>query len=263
MIELSVTIVTYKTDYNLLIGAIQSIIDENSLSYIVVADNDSGENYFNNLKLSLQHMNIDVISTHKNGGYGFGHNYAEKFCPDSKFHLIMNADIVVHKGSLKKMINYMKKESDIALLSPKILNPNGSIQYLNKRAPTVLDLFLRRILTKPLKNVRFFKRRLHHYEKRDIGYDHSYDLPLISGCFMLIVRKVFKNIKGFDESYFMYFEDFDLCKRIGVQGYRISYLSNSMVTHYWERGSAKNLKLFVSLVRSAIIYFNRWGWKLW
>ena len=73
MIDLSVTIVTYKTDYNLLIGAIQSIFDENSLSYIVVADNDSGENYFNNLKLSLQYMNVNVVSTHKNGGYGFGH----------------------------------------------------------------------------------------------------------------------------------------------------------------------------------------------
>ena len=98
---------------------------------------------------------------------------------------------------------------------------------------------------------------------RDVGYNHNYDLPLISGCFMLIVRQVFKNVKGFDESYFMYFEDFDLCKKIGDQNGRISYLSTSKVTHNWVRGSTKNFFLFLSLIRSSIIYFNRWGWKFW
>jgi len=263
MYQLTVTIVTYKTDLHLLKKALQSVIEDCFDAYLIIVDNNSGKVYFDALKENLHDFNVNLYSTKKNGGYGYGHNYAEKHCPPSRFHLVMNADIVVHKGSLIRMLDYMKKNSDISILSPKVLNPDGSLQYLNKREPTVIDIILRRLVVGFLAKINFFQRRMHYYEMRDIGYDTNYNLTLASGCFMLFDRKSFIKAKGFDEVFFMYFEDFDLSKRIIEFGGRIAYFSDSQVTHYWERSSSKNFFLFMSLIKSSIIYFNRWGWKLW
>jgi GT2 family glycosyltransferase len=261
--ELTVTIVTFKTDLSKLKEAIESVLSEINSVFVIVADNDSGEDYFNALRHCLSNSYVNVLSTKRNGGYGFGHNYAERNCPPSSFHLVMNADVLIHDGALNKMIDYMKKNPSISILAPKVLNPDGSLQYLNKREPTLLDFILRRIFIGPLREISFVKKRLNYFEMRDIGYDNNYDLNRISGCFMLFDRTFFQKVNGFDENFFMYFEDFDLCRRISDVGGRISFISNVSITHYWERGSSKDLKLFISLVKSMVIYFNKWGWKFW
>ncbi len=263
MIELTVTIVTYNTDLDVLQNAINSILGETEDLFIVVADNNSDKGYYSKLIKQLRHNKIKVVRTELNGGYGYGHNYAESYCVHSKYHLIMNADIVVHEGSLNKMLDYMKNNNDIAILFPKVLNPDGSIQFLNKREPTLIDVALRRMIPNFLSKSKIIKRRMAYYEMRDIGYESNYDLPLVSGCFMLFDRNFFKKVQGFDESFFMYFEDFDICKRVSEAGGRISYIYSASITHFWERGSSKNVNLFLSLIRSMVLYFNKWGWRLW
>ena len=263
MVELTVTIVTYNTDIDLLHSAINSVVDSKSDVSIVVADNSENDLYHSLLKQQqFGSDKVKVVRTGFNGGYGYGHNYAEKHCPDSKYHLVMNADVVIHANSLDKMLQQMR-DSDISILSPKVLNIDGIIQYLNKREPALIDLVLRRATPSMFLDNKIIKKRMDFYEMRDVGYNSSYDLPLVSGCFMLFARDTFRKVDGFDERYFMYFEDFDICKKVSQAGGRITYMHNASITHFWERGSAKNFGLFVSLVKSMVLYFNKWGWKLW
>ena len=80
LIELTVTIVTYNTDLDVLQNAINSILGETEDLFIVVADNNSDKGYYSKLIKQLRHNKIKVVRTELNGGYGYGHNYAESYC---------------------------------------------------------------------------------------------------------------------------------------------------------------------------------------
>ncbi len=160
------------------------------------------------------------------------------------------------------MIQYMEEHKDTVLLAPKVVYPDGNIQYLNKRKPTVLDIILRRIVPNYLSKINIIKKRMDYYEMRDKDHDSIFNLDIASGCFMLLRRGVFQKANGFDEIYFMYFEDFDLSRKLSKYG-KLVYYPKCKITHHWERGSKKNIYLFASLVRSACLYFNKWGWRIW
>ncbi len=153
----------------------------------------------------------------------------------------------------------MDRNPDIGITCPKVLNEDGSIQLLNKRYPTVYDLFIRRFLPQKLHGM--FKNRLAWYETRDIGYETIHDVEFMSGCFMFCRTDVLKTLGGFDDRYFMYFEDCDLGQKFQKAGYRTVYFPDATVTHLWERASHKSLKMACVLIVNMFRYFNKWGWK--
>src|SRR3990167_4773220 len=95
---------------------------------------------------------------------------------------------------------------------------------------------------------------------RDIGYDHIYDVPFLSGAFMFCRTNLLKKVGGFDPGYFLYFEDADLCRRV-QKTHRTVYCPATSVTHYWQRSAHKQWKFGWIFMRSAWRYFNRWGYK--
>ena len=97
-------------------------------------------------------------------------------------------------------------------------------------------------------------------EMRDVGYDHIYDVPLLSGSFMFCRTALLRKLRGFDPKYFLYFEDFDLCRRV-QETHRTVYNPYSSVIHFWKRASHINLVFTYYFMRSAFLYFNRWGYK--
>ena len=117
---------------------------------------------------------------------------------------------------------------------PKILYPNGDLQYLCKLLPTPIDLIFRRFFP------HFYKKAglLSRYELRDSGYDHTMMVPSLSGCFMLLRSGVLRRVGGFDEKFFMYLEDVDLCRRIGKIAETV-YYPDVTVFHEFSKGSYK------------------------
>ena len=85
------------------------------------------------------------------------------------------------------------------------------------------------------------------------------EVPSLSGCFMFMRCSVLKQVGGFDERYFMYAEDLDLCRRIGEVSKTIFYPKVSII-HEYGKGSYKNKKLLKYHIISVIKYFNKWGW---
>jgi GT2 family glycosyltransferase len=255
MFDCTASIVTYKNPPDMIRNTIKSLLSCSLNSVIHVVDNSPTEV----LKSSLEDLPVQYHFCGSNSGYGRGHNRALRECFESKYHIITNPDITLAPSTIETLYRYMKDNPDIGIVSPKVLNEDGSVQYLNKRYPTVFDMFSRRFIPKSLHSL--IKYRLNRYEMKDVGYEDICDVECISGCFMFCRTEILRAVDGFDDRYFMYFEDFDLSRKIQQIGCRTVYYPLVTVTHLWERASHKNIKMTFVFIANMSRYFNKWGWK--
>jgi len=257
-IDVTVSLVSYNQRFDLE-RLLPSLVPATSLvqSEILLVGNRStdGTNEFVQHNFPI----IQILSNPNRAGYGENHNLnLQRAC--GRYFVIMNSDMQVTDDVFFRLRDYMEVHPEIGILSPKILNGDGSIQGLNKRYPTLLDLFLRGFVPRYVQS--FFRRRMDYYEMRDIGYDHSYDVPFLSGAFMFCRTDLLKSLNGFDSSYFLYFEDADLCRRV-QRTHRTVYYPNVSVTHFWKRSAHVNWVYTYYFLKSALQYFGRWGYKLY
>lgn len=238
-------------------------------SEILLVDNCSSDSTVDFIEKKFS----DVVLTKNKTQMGYGANQNQNIKKaKGKFILLMNPDMVVPLNLFSTIINFMESNHDAVVITCKICNSDGSCQYLNKREPAIIDLFVRRFFPKirqiPSKRVphifqkiqNIIKQRLDLYEMRDVGYDKVVDVPFISGSFMFSRAFAIKEHNGFDERFFMYFEDVDLCRRLRAK-YRLLYCPYVSVIHRWERASHKSLKWTIIFALSALKYFNKWGFK--
>ncbi|TGY05112.1 glycosyltransferase [Muribaculum sp. NM65_B17] len=192
-----------------------------------------------------------------NLGYGSGHNVAIRKSIEmgSDYHVVLNPDIYWNDNVIERLCEFMDANSDCGLVMPKIVYPSGETQHLCKLLPSPMDLIGRRFI--PIKS--YQKKHDYQYELHWTGYDSIMEVPSLSGCFMFMRCSVLKHIGGFDERYFMYAEDLDLCRRIGEVS-RTMFYPNVVVVHEYEKGSYKSGKLLKYHVASIVKYFNKWGW---
>ncbi|MGC9975264.1 MAG: glycosyltransferase [Syntrophales bacterium] len=191
-------------------------------------------------------------------GYGQNHNINLSLA-SGRYFVVMNVDITVEHDVFSCLSDYLDKDPTVGIVSPKILNEDGTIQGLNKRYPTIFDLFLRRFV--PPFVQRHFQQRLDHYEMRDVGYDHEYDVPFLSGAFMFCRTDLMRFLHGFDIDFFLYFEDVDLCRRV-QRTHRTVYYPGVSITHFWRRRAQIRWIYTYYFCRSASRYFHKWGYKL-
>lgn len=173
----------------------------------------------------------------------------------------LNTDISWHSGTFEKACTYMNVNSEYALLVPKIINPDGTTAYLCKKNPTVLALLSRRFIPNFIKS-----KSLIRYDREfcmvDFDYSMIIEAPYLSGCCMITRSSAFLAVGGFDEKFFLYLEDADLTRRLQVVG-RCIHAPFISITHEWQRGSYRSLKLMFHNIYSAFIYFKKWSWQLY
>jgi GT2 family glycosyltransferase len=192
-----------------------------------------------------------------NPGYGAAHNLAidAAIAAGRRYHVVMNPDIRFSADVLPRMFAYMERHPDIGLLAPRVHYPNGLPQHLCKLLPNPVDLLVRRFCP-PLHRL---SGRMARYELHGTGYGRVMDVPALSGCFMLLRLATVQQVGAFDPGYFMYFEDVDLSRRIGTVA-RTVYYPQASIVHDYAKESYRNLHLMRCHIRSAIRYFNKWGW---
>ena len=253
----SISIVTYNND-KVIKKCLQNIFkNTNNTDFeLIIVDNNSSDSTVSIIEKDFK--NVRLIKNNRNIGFGAAHNIAIKL-GRGKYHLVLNPDIIFTENAVEKLLNFMEKNPDVGLVSPKILFPNGSIQYLCRRLPSLFDFIIIRFMPKFIR--KFFQARIDYYEMRQAGYNKIMDVLFLTGAFMLIRSSVLDKIGGFDENFFMYFEDIDLCRRIKKISRTVFYPHTSVI-HLWEGGTRKNFQLLLISIRSAIYYFNKWGWKL-
>jgi GT2 family glycosyltransferase len=252
---ISSSIVLYNTDQSQLLRLLDCIVLSNAVDRLILVDNSHirlDSNLFYSPKVTYFH-------TGKNLGYGAGHNIAlrQAIQDGADFHFVLNPDIYFQPDALDEMLDRMRQDISIGQLMPKVIYPDGSLQYLCKLIPTPLDLFFRRFLCGPIKKIA--RKQAEHFELRFTGYQHEMDVPYLSGCFMLFRTSALKEIGLFDERFFMYAEDVDITRRMHAK-YRTIFYPNAVIVHEHARESYKITKMFWVHIINVIRYFNKWGW---
>lgn len=204
------------------------------------------------------HDNIEYISVDENIGFGSAHNRViNKIKSLSKYHLILNPDVYFEHDVIPNLIQELEKDSSLAMIAPRVLFPDKKHQYSCRRYPSFAELFARRfVFLKP-----FFKAVIFKGTYRDKDLNIPFYAEYITGCFHLYKTDDFVNLKGFDEQYFLYMEDVDICKKIDALGKNKLYYPREEIIHLLKQGSSKNIRLFFIHIYSMIKYFMKWGFK--
>ena len=250
---ISVSLVTYNTPYDEIKDLILSVLSLHDVIFFII-DNSPG----NSIESYLPKAdNLFFIDNEKNIGFGSAHNISidKAINMGSDYHLVLNPDVTIPGGTVEKMIAFMDENPNVGLVMPKVLYPDGRVQMLPKLLPSPWSIVKRRLyLPLKLKNI-----LLQNYELRNISDEFATEVPIISGCFSLFRTSVFKTAGKYDERFFMYFEDFDISRRINKY-FKTIYLPNVFVHHGYEAGARRNLRLLRIFIISFLRYFNKWGW---
>jgi GT2 family glycosyltransferase len=253
MKDLSASIVVYKNAVEILEKTIQSFLRSTLDSKLYIVDNSPTDR----LKALVNDPRIVYRFNNKNVGFGAAHNTVlREILNETNYHIILNPDVYFEEGVIQKLYAFMDQHSEIGQVMPKVLYPDGRLQPLCKLLPTPQTLIKRRFFN-------FYKSSLerenYRYELRFSGYDKIMDVPFLSGCFMFLRTEALKKVGLFDERFFLYTEDADLSRRIHKH-YRTVYFPQATIYHHYQRGSYRNFWLTWCNIKSAIRYFNKWGW---
>ncbi|MAI94750.1 MAG: hypothetical protein CME45_07045 [Halieaceae bacterium] len=266
--NLSVGIVTYKTNKDHLkkcLGHLSQAVDSakksgliNGFEVILISNSPSTDQLKEMFRKNDYYLPIRIIENTKNTGFATAQNQILETI-SSDVHLILNPDAFLDKDSITEGLKLYLLQKNIALLG--FFGQDGSKEpvHLAKRYPTVLALIVRGLPTLRLR--RFFKPQLDRYEYRDKCFKEPQEVTMISGCAVLANVSVLKNIGGFDQRFFLYFEDFDLSLRAAEHG-KILCSGASKVTHLGGRTSSRGALMIFYFIRSAIQFYRRHGLKL-
>ena len=252
--KITASIVLYHNKKEQLEKAIKSFLDTKLHVKLYLIDNSSNDNLKELEKIDER---IEYIFNNANLGYGKAHNIAmqKSIESDTPYHLVLNPDVYFENEVLEELFGYMQKHKDVGNIIPQVLYPNREVQYLAKLLPTPIDLIFRRFV--PFKNWK--EKRNEKFELRFSEYKNIANIPSLSGCFMFLRTSVLKDVGLFDENIFMYLEDTDLNRRIHSK-YKTIFYPKVSIVHEYAKESYVNKKLLAYHIKSAIYYFNKWGW---
>lgn len=257
---LNISIVLYRPKWEQeVLPLVAELLRVKNLNRLYLLDNSEKEWLRAHVDMQKAHTSskkLCYMAMDTNMGYGRAHNVAlrESAYHKTEFHLVMNSDIRVKAEDIDAMHDFMLMNPQVGQLMPKVLNPDGTQQYLAKRLPSPLDVFGRRFLPK-----RWIEKRNARFELRDLDLTRPVNAPYLSGCFMMLRTKAAVEAGLFDERYFMYPEDIDLTRTIH-RNYLTLYYPEWCIVHAHARDSYKDKHMLRIHIQNLCLYFNKWGW---
>lgn len=237
MKKLTISIVNYNGGQYLLscLSSLEKVREEVELDVFVV-DNASSDGSLESAKNKFP--NVSYVSNKENLGFGKAHNLVLKKAK-TPYLLTLNPDCEVMPETLEYLIDFMEKNPDVGVCSPKVEKADGSLDMASHRGfPTPLASFLYYFLKND---------RVYHLTNRDMTKVHEVDS--VVGAFMLIRKSVLDKVGYFDEDYFLYGEDIDLCFRIKKSGFKVMYVPEVKAIHV--KGTSSGIKEHSKLDSSA------------
>lgn len=265
--ELSFIIVNYHSRQKAEV-CINSILKaaEGKLDYeVILVENASGEDLSALVKLSPR---IKLVVSEKNRGMGGGNNIGLATA-SGEYAFVLNPDTIIKDEAPFLLLNYLKSHPEVGIVGPKLLNTDGSLQYSCARFPSFFMPILRRTFLG-----KYFPQLRNHFQM----YDFDHNSPRSVGWLMgsaLMFRREYSLSSGelfrlqFDERYFMYFEDVDICRSSWDKGLAVVYLPQAVLVHDHARASARH-SWYVAFFRDRLTrthicswlkYTAKWGFK--
>ncbi len=249
---ISASIVLYKEDTYELSKTIDCFLKTPLDKRLFLIDNSPTDL----LRQNVNHPDIEYHFVGNNIGFGAGHNtIITKIKELSNYHLILNPDVTFESSVIPELIRIIEEHKDISVVAPKVLFPNGDHQFSCRKFPSFFELIIRRLVfLKP-----FFRSIIGKGEYRNRDLSKPFYVDCLTGCFQLFRTADFVKVNGFDERYFLYMEDIDICRRIDKIDKKKLYYPHEKIYHTLDRGSSKKFKLFLYHSFSVFQYFYKWG----
>jgi GT2 family glycosyltransferase len=261
--DISIVIVNYKSR-DLTLNCLRSIkaADWSSLDYeIIVIDNYSADLSSDDLGPFSE---IKYIMNGRNLGYGAASNQGVREAR-GKYIVIMNPDIVVARDTFIKLFDFMENNSYIGLVGPRQFNPDGTVQNTCFRWPRLLTPLYRRT---PLGKTKLAQEDLDRFLYKDYNNDRPKEVDWLLGSFLFCRAQALRQVGAFDQRFFLYFEDTDLCKSLWQAGWRVVHNPGTWVIHNHQRQSARTpwYKFFIDKaswhhLASWAKYLRKWKGK--
>ncbi len=253
-VDISIIIVNYnvKEFAANLLSSLEKAKDNFRLETFLV-DNASSDGSVSYLK--RRYPEVTYIENRENTGFGKANNQAITQAK-GRYTLLINPDTIVRQNTLKVMHEHMENHPETAAAGCKMLNPDGTFAPESRRAVPTPMTALWKILGLP---------KLFPSSKRFSAYylggedENKQDrVPVLSGAFMFFRTGVLKEIGGFDEQFFMYGEDIDLCYRVRQNGWEIDYVPQTSIIHYKGESTKKeNLDYVVTFNKAIYLFFRK------
>ncbi|OFX18131.1 MAG: hypothetical protein A2Z18_04225 [Armatimonadetes bacterium RBG_16_58_9] len=235
--DLTVSIVNWNTASELR-GCLESVLGQGgSISFEVIVVDNASSNGSAQMVASEFGDRVRLITNGTNLGFGAAQNQAMKMS-HGRCVLLLNPDCrLLSDDVMERMMRFMDDNADVGMLGPKILNPDGSLQYSARRFPTMFAaVFRHTLLGKLFPNNRFVR----DYMMTDWDHNETRDVDWLSGSALMVRREMFESIGLLDERFFMYLEDVDWCKRAHSGGWRVVYFPMVAVSHRIGSASDQN-----------------------
>jgi len=241
--ELTIIVVNYNCRLivqNCIYSILQNV--KNIQYEVIVVDNNSNDNSL--ILIEKNFKDCILIRNDKNNGFAKAVNQGFKIAK-GEILLILNPDVKILPASIEKAIHFLEDNPNVAILLPKLLNPDGSLQYSCRTFYDLPTILLRRTFLKKI-----FPNHSKIKEHLMLNYDHEKprEVDWGLGACMFIRKNAIEDVNLMDERFFLYFEDVDLCWRMKEKGWKVIYFPKSVMIHAHLRHSAKGL-------------FNRAKWE--
>jgi len=201
-----------------LVSCVDSLRLEGIEQIIVVDNSTEGAS-----ATALMGRDVVLVDTQVNAGYGRGMNRGVAFAGDCEYLILSNPDVRVHPHAVARLVSYMDEHHDVGIAGPTIVDSSGATYPSVRIFPNVLLAGLHALLAPLWSNNPFTKRY------RSPGRNGQVDW--VSGAFFITRTAAFQAVGGFDERYFMFAEDMDLCWRLQSAGWLVAVVPEATVTH--------------------------------
>ena len=252
--KVSVIIVNYNHKYfpKLAVEALEKSKGDFEMEIIVVDNASNDPESLGFLENASNQKRITLIKSPKNVGFGKGNNLGAKIATGD-YLFIHNPDVTVKPESIQKMVEYMEQHKDIGILGPQLVYSSGKIQESCRRHMSFWDLVLKRTFLGKLPP---FRKRVEQYLMEDFDHTTVQEVDTLTGAAMFIPRDVWEKVGGFDDRYFLFMEDLDLCRMVHKAGHRVVYYPEVQIEHYQKRLSEGS---FLTTLRKKVFWFHVWS----
>ncbi|ODG99016.1 glycosyltransferase [Nostoc sp. KVJ20] len=248
-ISVSIILVNYNGAEILVdcLNSIQKFIDIPNYEIILV-DNASSDGSVE--LVAANYPYIRLVKQIENRGFGAGNNVGAKLAT-GEFLLLLNTDTVLISNILPHLIQLMEADPQVGIIGPKLLNPDGSLQISVSPALGIKGEYEARQIHQAYQQLS--QRNLIEQKFQEIQ-----EVDIVVGAAFFIRSSLFHDLGGFDENFFMYFEESDLCQRVQYQGYKIIYTPHISLIHLkgYSIQKAANI-MAIEYRRSQIYYYQK------
>lgn len=221
--QMTVVIVSYNTCAHL--QACLDTLPPHPLYTVIVVDNGSTDGSIGMVRATYPHVTLMVMA--ENQGYGSAANQA-LLTSTTPYALLLNSDTRLHPTTIPALVDYLEAHPQVAIVGPRLLNANGTLQPSCYAFPTPWITFLEEsALWQIPRWLPFLKER----SWRTWSHNRAQPVPWVLGAVMAIRCDAFQQIKGFDTAFFMYYEEVDLCYRLTLAGWQIHFAPVTEVVH--------------------------------